>query len=857
MSEFLTPDHNDFGPVGASDVSLERALADRRVEDPKQMNSVWSYGRVVSTPKTEPTLPSGWVRVGIPYESPTHYVAGQTQGIATFVGARVMVQMSDSGQLLGISDALSEPQDTTTQVERLGPVGQQLQQAMDNADEAFEKAAEVKRSADDAAAKALQAQEAAITARAAAKAAAEAGGVDPQKVAEMVSKVLVGDNAFLNRVTAHKVVLDPRNIVSDPLFTDSKAWYQAVGGNTSEQYGLAFAKYDEKTDPSITGGPSYLRMRRHRGSAFNIMVANSCEPGGLAVGAGSQWVARIRYRWPADTAHSKSVRWCVTYQRPAPAANAGTPDGGTGDNANGTGGDAPAEGVTAADGVPQPIAGKDQPKNWGSAEWLLLSELVRADGDTDTGWHELKRQVYVPTDQTSLAIGMILTNPESGIDIAEMDLYPATGVTELAPGSVTSDKVVASKELWAKVAAFGSVTTEMLTAGNATIKGSAVVGTLTGNRLEGVSVSGGTLSLLSKDGVRQSPIEQRNADRSEYKMHANKFGWPLDKVGTYGVGGTPTGAPVKYDEAAYFYLEKLPLQKQEEYYDCYADICVQAAQPSLIRIWAITRSGDIVDEPYPVPKGMTTLRIGLGSGRSRQVDGCALAIYPWWKQWFGIYYIREYGKLEKPQADATLEIKKVNGEPRMEISNPEGTTTLRGSVVEFVPSGGMARTPRWSDVFNPPFCEVHFTGSCWGLAHTKREDHGHTPGGIIVDRRAQRNLRWLDNEYAFFIQVPGIYMFQAICRCHASSNVWPSGSLFWVMQPPFGSEEAIGGSGTSVPSAEGDAIRLNPVALKYCVAGEKIALRISEGYGTRPQDDYNVRLWYTNFRAMAAMIGGA
>jgi len=236
-----------------------------------------------------------------------------------------MVQMSDSGQLLGISDALSEPSDTTTQVERLGPVGQQLQKAMDNADEAFEKAAEVKRSADDAAAKALKAQEAAITARAAAKAAAEAGGVDPQKVAEMVSKVLVGDNAFLNKVTAHKVVLDPRNIVSDPLFTDAKAWYQATGGNTSEQYGLTFAKYNEKTDPSITGGPSYLRMRRHRGSSFNIMVANDCAPGGLAVGAGSQWVARIRYRWPADTVHSKSVRWCITYQRPAPPT---PPDGG-------------------------------------------------------------------------------------------------------------------------------------------------------------------------------------------------------------------------------------------------------------------------------------------------------------------------------------------------------------------------------------------------------------------------------------------------------------------------------------------------------------------------------------------------
>ena len=79
-------------------------------------------------------------------------------------------------------------------------------------------------------------------------------------------------------------------------------------------------------------------------------------------------------------------------------------------------------------------------------------------------------------------------------EVAFVSLTEAVGATKLAPGSVTSDAIYASKELWAKLAAFASVTTDMLAAGKATITGSAVVGELKGNKIWGSQIVGASLS---------------------------------------------------------------------------------------------------------------------------------------------------------------------------------------------------------------------------------------------------------------------------------------------------------------------------------------------------------------------------
>ena len=131
----------------------------------------WVKGQVTDTPDTDPTLPAGWVRVGMPYNEPDTYVTGETPGLYTWKGAMVTVKMHSDGTLLSISDGQDEPGDERTQVQRLGPAGREIAGAMSDAVKAQKAAEEVKGRADVAAKDAAAAQKAALDAKAAADAA--------------------------------------------------------------------------------------------------------------------------------------------------------------------------------------------------------------------------------------------------------------------------------------------------------------------------------------------------------------------------------------------------------------------------------------------------------------------------------------------------------------------------------------------------------------------------------------------------------------------------------------------------------------------------------------------------------------
>lgn len=133
----------------------------------------------------------------------------------------------------------------------------------------------------------------------------------------------------------------------------------------------------------------------------------------------------------------------------------------------------------------------------GSAGDLMLSNkkaLDEASSNLDKARQELERRIKdveghlddpVPTDRII-----------KGRTLLQGDL--------LADGTVGARHIVATEDLWAKIAAFARVTTEMLEAGDATIAGKAVVGTLEGNTLRGGRVEGGVFELLAGDKTQQS-----------------------------------------------------------------------------------------------------------------------------------------------------------------------------------------------------------------------------------------------------------------------------------------------------------------------------------------------------------------
>lgn len=179
-----------------SDSSLYLALREGSQASQRRDTTIrWVKGRVVDTSKTDPTLPAGWVRVGMPYDKPETYVAGETPGLYTWQGAMVTVRLHPDGTLLAITDGQDEPGDERTQVERLGPAGREIAEAMDNAVDAKKAAAEVKTRADSAAKDAAAAARDAQTARAKAEAAAASVGTVQDSVKGMDGRIAAAAKA--------------------------------------------------------------------------------------------------------------------------------------------------------------------------------------------------------------------------------------------------------------------------------------------------------------------------------------------------------------------------------------------------------------------------------------------------------------------------------------------------------------------------------------------------------------------------------------------------------------------------------------------------------------------------------------
>lgn len=179
-----------------SDSSLYLALREGSQASQRRDTTIrWVKGRVVDTAKTDPTLPAGWVRVGMPYDKPETYVAGETPGLYTWQGAMVTVRLHPDGTLLSITDGQDEPGDERTQIERLGPAGKEIADAMNDAVDAKKAAAEVKGRADAAAKDAAAAARDATTARAKAEAAAASVGTVQDSVKGLDGRITAADKA--------------------------------------------------------------------------------------------------------------------------------------------------------------------------------------------------------------------------------------------------------------------------------------------------------------------------------------------------------------------------------------------------------------------------------------------------------------------------------------------------------------------------------------------------------------------------------------------------------------------------------------------------------------------------------------
>lgn len=85
-------------------------------------------GVVEATPREEPALPAGWVRVGVPHTAPTSTVTGRTDGGLTAVGAVVAVLLDQQGRPLQITSPISLPEGAAPVP--MGVLGARVEEAM-------------------------------------------------------------------------------------------------------------------------------------------------------------------------------------------------------------------------------------------------------------------------------------------------------------------------------------------------------------------------------------------------------------------------------------------------------------------------------------------------------------------------------------------------------------------------------------------------------------------------------------------------------------------------------------------------------------------------------------------------------
>ena len=183
---------SDYSSAGSLFLDMQDARKSHAASD---SITRWVKGQVVDTPDTDPTLPAGWVRVGMPYNEPDTYVTGETPGLYTWKGAMVTVRMHSDGTLLSISDGQDEPGDERTQVERLGPAGREIAGAMSDAVKAQKAAEEIKGRADVAAKDAAAAQKAALNAKAAADAAMQKATTVEGRASDLDGRITAAQKA--------------------------------------------------------------------------------------------------------------------------------------------------------------------------------------------------------------------------------------------------------------------------------------------------------------------------------------------------------------------------------------------------------------------------------------------------------------------------------------------------------------------------------------------------------------------------------------------------------------------------------------------------------------------------------------
>ena len=161
-------------------------------------------------------------------------------------------------------------------------------------------------------------------------------------------------------------------------------------------------------------------------------------------------------------------------------------------------------------------------------------------------------QLWFPLDASGRMIGMkraSKTGTSGWVDylwMAGKILVPGSvGTTEIGPDGVLAANIKASNELWAKLATFAKITTDMLTAGNAVITGELLADVITGIILRGglFEAGGGSLPM-----IRVGPLSGQIGTGDSYGVQITTPNSNANGSATLGI--SPTGPYLDFYDGA-------------------------------------------------------------------------------------------------------------------------------------------------------------------------------------------------------------------------------------------------------------------------------------------------------------------
>lgn len=325
----------------------------------------------------------------------------------------------------------------------------------------------------------------------------------------------------------------------------------------------------------------------------------------------------------------------------------------------------------------------------------------------------VKGQLWYPTRADGAITGAKIWDGQAWLPrplVGDQVLVPGSaGSVSIADGAITAPKIYASKELSAKVATFLEVTTDMLTAGNATIPGTAVVGDLIGNRL-----MGGEISLLDSTPAAQTQTQDlTRADGHGWTPHtgdaATKAVWGAD-----GMTVTVTrAATINADTVLTTHTGPLgptaigsgPVT---------VTVTVTPSWTGRLRLYSVT-SGDArpQDAADCTANGTLDLTITVPEGQWLRVDGMNLALHAIGRIPVGASLTVSSVKVEwRPLRSSGLRIyRDQGGSARLRVTGQDGSvTTLSTSGVSYLAAGAAASaSTSWRAFTDPPLASTWHT----------------------------------------------------------------------------------------------------------------------------------------------------